>query len=81
MLQSKVKEHVWWLGMGCNHGCADELHLWLLPQGGILLFPAFSSHCSLALAQKALLILWCAGSGSSSGSKVTTKITRGTFSC
>lgn len=76
MLQSKVKDRVW-----CNYYCADELHHQLLLQGEILLFPSFPCYCSLAPAQKALLILWHAGSGSSSGSKVTTKITRGIFSC
>lgn len=81
MLQSKVKECLWWLGVGCNYWCADELYHQLLLQGEILLFPSFPSHCSLAPAQKALLTLWRASSGSSSGSKVTTKITRGIFSC
>lgn len=80
MLQSKVKDCVWWLGAGCNSWCADELHRQRLPQGEILNFPSFPFHCSLAPAQKVLLILWRAGSGSSSGSKVTTKITRGIFS-
>lgn len=57
MLQPKVKDHVWWLGTGCNYCCADELHGQLLPRGEILLFSSFPSRCSLAPTQKVLPIL------------------------
>lgn len=75
MLQSKVKEQLCGAIIGvlmeCTTSCCRR---------EILLFSSFPSHCALAPAQNALLILWPGGSSRSSGSNITTKITGGIFS-